>query len=248
MCISCTSEKDELVAIRATDNSALSIYTELSSIPTISAMNIAFGNVSRASVSGCVIGITEEDLDYLTSLSLEEVTQLKTQIMEQWGFKTDDDYKKILEEIEENVCANINSEEVVKVNEFVFAYIDMPEGAKSIKALETQTLKANSVKVSQACKQCCAEAALGIDRFGRKLIDATVTTSTEQSKVTESQCKKHFGIRIALASCSLVWGCCLGSFLPGPGWVGTYLAGAAAYAETVDAWANYMLCIRAARR
>lgn len=33
-------------------------------------MNIAFGNVSRASVSGCVIGITEEDLDYLTSLSL----------------------------------------------------------------------------------------------------------------------------------------------------------------------------------
>lgn len=241
-CVSCTNETDEFDSSTDIAQEVISQYENLSNKTTVSALSLTIGGVSRFNLDDCAIGLTQEDVEYLSSLSDDELLALKSQIMAKWGLTSDEEISRILDEINDDASSEMSSEELIAFEEFINDYIESPSGSESLKR------NINTRKISSDKSIIYAQAAIGIDRFGRKLYEAQVhKDETAQTLVTVRQCEKYFAARISISSCNLVWGLALGAGLPGIGWVGTALVGAAATVEAIDAYLVYRRCMKYAR-
>lgn len=227
MCTSCTNEYEEINSTDRVRQENYSKYLEYSEKPVTSILDFAMGKSSLSRSEDYILGFTEEDVTYLNSLDEKGLRDLKSQLMNKWGFKSDEDIEAILDQAYDEICESMTDEELVKFNNFITEYIEMPNGINSIENLDIlQPDFANS-----AFNNTCIYAAIGIDNFGRRLYN-----SLYLSRASADECKKNFAIRIAITSV----GTMAGMILPGPGWA----VAAAAVCDAASAAADYANCLK----
>ncbi len=194
----------------------------------ISILDLALGKISPSrSEEDYVLGLTEEDVNFLNSLDTEDLIAFKSQLMNTWGFESDEDIENILSQTYDYICEDMSLEELTKFNCFLTEYITLPSGITSIESL----LDLNSEFEDSSFTNACIYAAIGIDNFGRVIFDSLFA-----SRASESECKKNFAIRIAITSV----GTMAGMMLPGPGWA----VAVAAICDAASAAADYANCLK----
>lgn len=201
-------------------------YVESSGKPIISILDIAQGKVFASRSDDYIIGLTEEDINYLNSIDLDGLLCLKTELMNRWGFGSDEDIENVLDQAYDEICENMSTEEVMRFNKFITEYIEMPSGVNSLRALDI--FQSNSI--STPFNNACIYAAISIDNFGRLLYGSLYT-----SRVSASDCDKNYAIRIAITSVGAI----AGMIIPGPGWA----VAAAAVCDALSAAADYVNCM-----
>lgn len=225
LCTSCASEEEAMDTIQET-NLSYSKYSEYSEKPLVSILDLAQGKASISRSGDYILGLTKEDANYFNSLDSDGLLNLKTELMNKWGFESDEDIENVLDQVYDELCENLSAEELVKFNEFITEYIEMPRGINSIEALNVLQSSSDNPYFNDVC----IYAAVGIDNFGRVLCD-----SLYSSRASASDCKKNFAIRIAITSV----GTMAGMILPGPGWA----VAAAAVCDAASAAADYANCL-----
>ena len=229
-CLLCNSCSTEFAGSELIDNNPEELYSkynELSQKQVTSILDVALGNATLSRGEVCILGFTEEDVNYLNSLDANGLVELKKQLMKKWNFNSDDDIENMLDSTYYELCKSMSDEELITFNQFLCDYIEMPQGVSSIDKLNViQTNTANP-----NFNNLCLYAAIGIDNFGRGLFD-----TTQSSRTTADECKKNFGIRIAITSIGTI----AGMLIPGPGWA----VAAAAVCDAVGAAADYANCIK----
>lgn len=174
----------------------------------------------------CVLGFTEDDVKFLESLDKEGLIQLKLEIAEAWGFKDDQIIEDILDDAYFEITQSLEAQEMVKLNDFMIQYINMPEGCVSLENLNIFKEGENSKSFDNAV----ISAATLIDKFGRVFYDSNVN-----SRGSEGECRKIFAMRITITCI----GSMAGMLLPGPGWAVV----AAAVCDAASAAADYANCL-----
>lgn len=242
--ISCTSEKDRPIDNNQVKEDAFSLYEALSEKPTVSALDISLGSISRTGLNEVSLGLTTEDISYITSLNQDELTILRERIMKQWNIESMEQAHEILEQVYDEASDGMSAEEQIALNEFIDEYMDVACGTASLEKLSI--FKEN--KISPQNTKCCVHAAVGIDKFGRNFYETTMGSNIKPLiKPTEKQCKDTFRAKIALASCATAWSTWIGILTGGASSVATYLINATACVEAIAAWQEYMRCLEHAR-
>lgn len=174
-----------------------------------------------------ILGLADQDVDYMNSLNIDELNEFKSTIMRKCGIRNENEVELILDSIYNEIISRFTDEEILLYNRLIDSYIELPEGIYSIEDLGIL----HSDVVSKYFGETCIYTAIGIDRFGRKLYD-----STHISRATELQCKKYFATRLAIASIAAM----AGMIIPGPGWA----VAAAVMIDAAGAAADYYRCVK----
>lgn len=223
LCTGCTNEETDNVSVSRNESNLYSKYIEYSQKPMTSILNVALGKETPTRSEDCILGLTEDDIQKINNLDTEELTDLKTQIMEVWNLKTDDDIDTIRDQVYEQILENMEEEEFINFNNFINEYIDMPSGKNSLEYFNNNTINNQNLELY-------AYAALGIDNFGRIFYNCAENTRSA------SECKKNLATRLAITS---VVGM-TGLLIPGSGWIVT----ATVVCDALDAAARYKLCLK----
>lgn len=224
---SCSKDYNILEIDNHSASDSYSSYIELTNTPATSALDIALRKTSMSRSTDYLIGLTEDDVVYIGSLNETELQDLKSEIMHQWDFESEEDIEAILDETYDALMNQLTPEQIIQFNEFVEAYIGLPEGQQSLELLESITSSSQDVYFNELC----VSTAVGIDSFGRQFVKAA-----SNKKVSAEQCKKYFAIRIALTSVNTI----AGFILPGAGWAVV----AAAVCDAASAAADYANCLK----
>lgn len=84
------------------------------------------------------------------------------------GGKSDKDIENILDQAYDEICKNMNTEELVKFNKFIVEYIEMPSGITSLETLNV--FQSDLTKPS--FNDECIYATISIDNFDRILYNS----------------------------------------------------------------------------
>ena len=99
----CSNECDEPIEPKHDiKEQAYKKYIEYSSKPFVSMLDISRGNISRSSNIDYNIGLTQDDIDYLSSLNEEELLEFRQNLIIQAGFHSEADYEAYVENIYDN--------------------------------------------------------------------------------------------------------------------------------------------------
>lgn len=226
-CTSCTNENEVIDSNDKIVQESYEKYLEYSEKPVISILDAALGIAPLSRSEDCILGFTEEDVNYLNSLDEKGLLDLKVQLMNKWGFETDEDIDAVLEQAYDEICENMSTEELKKFDDFINEYIEMPSGIASLENLNVFQPNHTSASFNNTC----VYTAIGIDKFGRMLYD-----SLYHSRVSEEECRKNFAIRITITSVGTI----AGMILPGPGWA----VALAAICDAASAAADYANCLK----
>lgn len=131
MLVGCAGNGDEPVDKDQKAETVAMKYAELSTKPMVSALDIALGKVSPTKAEDCIIGLTDEDAEYIMSLDEVGLQSLQTQVMEVTGIDSIDGLEEAIDNSYNSVCESLGNEEVVEFLSFVDCYFDMPQGITS---------------------------------------------------------------------------------------------------------------------
>lgn len=230
ICTSCTNKGEEPPTRVENDTEAFSQYWELSEKPMISALDIALRKVTPPEGNDYIVCLTDNDVRFLCSLDAKDLIKIKTDIMRNWGFSSEEECYAIIDECYEKMCEGMDDEELMRFNKFINEYIEMPIGRESLEQFDAF----NNYATSYVFSVRYAYAAIGIDNFGRKLFENLDSTTR-----SAAYCKRIFGIRVAITSVGMI----CGWMLPGPGWALAAVAATAVF-DTAGATADYINCLK----
>lgn len=233
MLVGCAGNGDEPVVKEQKVETLASRYAELSTKPVVSALDIALGKVSPTKAEDCIIGLTDEDAEYIMSLDEGELMKIQSQIMNHWGIDSADKVEAISDSAYESVCERLEPEELDRFNNFVDAYIELPDNISTQEFLNSYDFSS----LDSETMELYVNAALMIDNVGRKLYKYALDSETRMSG---SDCRKYFGVRLTIASINMMAGVSIGWILPGPGWV----VAASAILEAAYAGLDYYRCVK----
>lgn len=223
---SCTDSTCEAITDIQTENKMSQKYLECSDKSIVSVLDIALGKTTITRAEECVMGLSEADAEYLTSLDDEGLMDLKSQIMTQWDIQSEEEIDSLANQAYENLCEYMDAEEFIKFDNFVSEYLEMPKGLSSLESFEAF----NSSSMSPEFEDIYINAALCIDNYGRILYNNILDT-----RATETECKKYFAARIALTSVNMLAGMILGG---GP------IVAVITVCDVAGATADYYRCIK----
>jgi ABC-type amino acid transport substrate-binding protein len=103
LCTSCASEEEAMDTIQET-NLSYSKYSEYSEKPLVSILDLAQGKASISRSGDYILGLTEEDANYFNSLDSDGLLNLKTELMNKWGFESDEDIENVLDQVYDELC------------------------------------------------------------------------------------------------------------------------------------------------
>lgn len=231
LCTSCATEYDETNSIDKIRHDSYDKYMEYKQKPIQSVLEVALNGTHFSRSDEYTLGLTEEDANYLLSLDVEELLDLKSQLMEKWGLESDENIEDILEQSYDRFCQDLSDEELIDFNNFVDAYIFMPEGYETIE--QFVLLQSNSH--SDAYINACICAAVSIDNFGRILY-----RTLKESRASVEDCKKLFAAHLTETSINGMAGMLVGAVIPGFGWLVT----ATVICDAITAGVNYYNCVK----
>lgn len=229
MCFSCSTEKEANLANRVCEENYTK-YLEYSNKPVCSVLDYINGKNDITRSNESVLGFTDKDVAYISSLDEEGLRDLQAEVLEKSGFKTEEEIELQSEQAYNKICEEMSAEELMKFNSFIDNYIEMPAGVESLKQLGV--LQPNSY--SDAYNNACIYSAINIDNFGRKLYQ-----SLKRTRVSVRECKEYFATRMVIVSV----GAFVGMLLPGPG----IAVVANAVFETAGVTADYLRCMKYAK-
>ncbi|MDE6007545.1 MAG: hypothetical protein K2G67_08340 [Muribaculaceae bacterium] len=229
---SCTDDSKQLQTRTTEESDFAEAFQSDSSKPELSALDFALGGASVEAFQDYSVCFTVRDLDFLGSLDMQELIELKEKIMRVNGIQTEQDLENAIDDAYESFCENMDESDLRELNSFVNQYLEMPAGLSSIEKIIPQYTVGRLSTMSEKYVQL----ALAIDRIGRPLYNQ-LTNSTRSA----AECRRIFGIRIALSCISIAYG---GMFsLTGVGAVGL-ISAINGICDAIDAGLQYKLCLR----
>lgn len=231
--VGCAGNGDEPVEKEQEVETVAMKYAELSTKPMVSALDIALGKVSPTKAEDCIIGLTDEDAEYIMSLDEGEMMKVQSQIMNHWGIDSVDKVEAISDSAYESVCERLDSEELDRFNYFVDAYIELPDNITTQEFLNSYDFSS----LDSETLELYVNAALMIDNVGRKLYKYALDSETRMSG---SDCRKFFGMNLTVISLNMMAAVSVSWIFPPLGWG----ALAITVGDAIVASANYYRCMR----
>ncbi|MBD5348354.1 MAG: hypothetical protein HDR84_03800 [Bacteroides sp.] len=224
---SCSDEVPELQT-RSGNNNPYAVYFEnAASKPELSLLEISLGTKSVDDLQNYNIVFTEKDAERIYEMSSEELVELKKSRMQAYGVSTEEEMEKIIDESYEKFCADMDEDDLRKLNAFGEQYLALPAGYASFSKVYPYEMNGKLTVLDQKYLQY----AIAIDNYARPLYNQFVFLTR-----SPSECQKYLLIRLAITSVSYCYGC----LFPG-GWLwGLY----GAFYDAMDAAINYKTCLR----
>lgn len=229
------SQTDE-PSVYVEDTIAEQIYRTMSEIPTSSILSEGKSIHSRSSIDYefTIPTFTQDDLNYLLSLSQSEFEEFRNNIIAQLG-------ENGLDELEEKQDENyIQTFEILgghagmdNLKEFLTSYLETPGGWHYVQTLLPKNLNKSQTNIYIAN-------AIYIDKISRPVYSALISTSTPSRGSTI--CDIEAGIRLALVGVDIGVDDLVDIMTDGAGAALEPLEGAAVAADLTSIWIDYEIC------
>jgi hypothetical protein len=203
-------------------------YTYYSDMPTVSALQVTMGQETVPAGKDFVVELTQDDVEYLTSLSIDDLERLKTQIMEAYGLNSEEEIENSIDMAFDNICKDMSEEEEIQFYQFVTGYLDETPLVVNGKVSKENTKVA--CIMNSELEDVYIRAAVAIDKFARPLYNTIGSTRSA------GECKKYLAYRLAIASIS----CMYTAMFPGGGAVAVVQG----ICEGITAINYYRVCLR----
>lgn len=223
---SCSDEAAQLQT-RSNDDPYADYFESASSKPELSLLDVSLGYISVDDLQNYNLVFTDNDAETLYELSSEGLVELKKSLMSTQGFSTEDEIEKIVDEAYENFCADMEEDDLRRLNAFGEQYLGLPAGYISFSMVYPYELSGKVSEIDQKYLQY----AIAIDNFARPLYNKFVLSTR-----SPRECEKYLRTRLLITSVAF----CCSCILPG----GTILAVYAAVYDAFDAALMYKNCLR----
>lgn len=238
---SCTNEDDTVETSNVKNSTFESFYNELVALPSLSVFDVS-GNNTRGNSVGFP-SITNEDLDYLSSLNQNEFENLRDSLISEAGGIEVIDSLQVSNYM--SLYLNITNQgsepqKMQKLKDFCINYLLEPEEVSLL-------TRSTDVELSTSELEIYAQQAAYIDRVSRPIYEHIYEESLKiaidkERKGDKVECMMELGFKLALAGLDIGVGAFLDAMTDGIGTEGLILECIKIGVDATSMWMDYEIC------